>query len=100
LFVEIDWRSAQHAAGNVSGASVGFASHLLVSGQTGGGATNLKTLTDHPIFATSPLNVPNSEARVSDESVFESVVRRYKDAGGLHRGNTAPAKPRSLSFSS
>ena len=24
LFVQIDWRSAQHAAGNVSGTSVGF----------------------------------------------------------------------------
>jgi hypothetical protein len=39
-------------------------------------ATNLKTLTDHPRFATSLHKVFNSEARVSDESVLESVARR------------------------
>jgi hypothetical protein len=39
---------------------------------------DLKTLTDHPIFAGSPLNVSKSEARVSDESVLESVYTQIE----------------------
>jgi hypothetical protein len=56
---------------------------------TGRDGTYLKTLTDHPIFATSPLNVSSSEVRVSDERVFESVVvqrwRRRCASHGDHR---------------
>jgi len=39
---------------------------------------DLKTLTDHPRFAASPLNVSNSEARVPDESVLESVYTQIE----------------------
>ena len=37
--------------------------------------TNLKTLTDHPRFATSPLRVFSNEARVSDVRVLESITQ-------------------------
>lgn len=50
--------------------------------------TNLKTLTDHPIFVTSLLSVPRSEARVSDVRVLESVVTQRCGRGasvGDHR---------------
>jgi len=46
----------------------------VISRQTAGDGTNLKTLTDHPRFGTSLLNVSRSEARVSDVRVLESVV--------------------------
>lgn len=50
----------------------------------GGGATNLKTLTDHPIFATSPLSVSSSEARVSAVRVLESVTGRWRHRRALY----------------
>jgi hypothetical protein len=73
LFVKIHGRSAEHSAGDILGTVV--LSLLLVTfRQTGRDWAYLKTLTDHPRFETSPLNVSSSEARVSDVRVLESIV--------------------------
>lgn len=47
---------------------------MLHPDKTARDGTNLKTLTDHPRFVTSLLNVSRSEARVSEVSVLESVI--------------------------
>jgi hypothetical protein len=65
-----------------------------------GSMADLRTLTDHPRFSISSHKVSNSEARVLEESVLESMKMRRHGASCRLRNRRAPANPRSLSCSS